>query len=680
MASATTLRQKQTSRLRPQHRRLLTAVALVALGAVVASSVFAVVHAVRVRDSRNNEGMSFNSNPTAGNFDGEGNSYSQTALNAIGFVPQRTIAVQHATFTWPNVADGAQDNWQSSGQAVPLPASRAGALTLLGAATNGQASGKATVSFTDGSTQVVPLTLSDWTLGAGSEKLAPGEIVAATLPYRNSSSGQQPVKTYIFFTAIPLDAAKTTLKLTLPTQVTGGQLHIFQVGTVPVTAPGATDWSQYLGTNAATSYNAAQSALNANTVADLKLKWETYDHFGVTDQPIVVNGNIYWGDWRGFLHDSDLSGNDVWKLNVGVTSEFANCQTVPTGIGSSPNYQVINGVPTILIGGGGNAAAGDGSDFLYAINAATGAVIWHTLIGNVAAGDFAWSSALFYNGSVYYGMGSYGDCPLSRGRLYKLDAATGVITATVYTTPSSCVGATMWGTPSIDASTGMLYIGTGNSNCIGQPGDYNDSMLEINAATMTVAGSWEVPPAQQAVNDSDFGSAPTLFSAVIDGEDTAMVGIANKGGWYYAFKRNSIGAGPVWEDRIANGGDSPDLGDGSISPSAWDSSALYMAGGITTINGQSCNGSLRSVNPATGTYIWQVCLTNPYGWVDGAVMEIPGVVFVNSGNTIQAFASTTGAHLFTYNGPDTTMLGPLTVADNRLYDGDTSGNFFCLGL
>ncbi len=205
-------------------------------------------------------------------------------------------------------------------------------------------------------------------------------------------------------------------------------------------------------------------------------------------------------------------------------------------------------------------------------------------------------------------------------------------------------------------------------------------MLEINTATMTVAGSWEVPPAQQAVNDSDFGSAPTLFSAVIDGEDTAMVGIANKGGWYYAFKRSSIGAGPVWEDKIANGGDSPTWVMARLLPAPGIPARSIWREGSQPSMVRPCNGSLRSVNPATGTYIWQVCLTNPYGWVDGAVMEIPGVVFVNSGNTVQAFASTTGAHLFTYNGPDTTMLGPLTVADNRLYDGDISGNFFCLGL
>ncbi len=267
------------------------------------------------------------------------------------------------------MADGAQDNWQSSGQAVPLPASRAGALTLLGAATNGQASGKATVSYTDGSSQVVPLTLSDWTLGAGSEKLAPGEIVAATLPYRNSSSGQQPVKTYIFFTAIPLDAAKTTLKLTLPTQVTGGQLHIFQVGTVPVTAPGAADWSQYLGTNAATSYNAAQSALNTNTVADLKLKWETYDHYGVTDQPIVVTG-ISTGETGEFSFMTPISTLPGTTSGSSTLASHLNLQTAKRCRQVSevrPNYQVINGVPTILIGGGGNAAAGDGSDFLYAI-------------------------------------------------------------------------------------------------------------------------------------------------------------------------------------------------------------------------------------------------------------------------------------------------------------------------
>src|ERR1700724_1160765 len=79
------------------------------------------------------------------------------------------------------------------------------------------------------------------------------------------------------------------------------------------------------------------------------------------------------------------------------------------------------------------------------------------------------------------------------------------------------------------------------------------------------------------VQNSDFGSTPTLFTATINGNLTSLLGVANKNGIYYALKRDALGSGPVWEDTIANGGQCPECGDGSISPSAWDGTTLYAA-------------------------------------------------------------------------------------------------------
>ncbi len=135
-------------------------------------------------------------------------------------------------------------------------------------------------------------------------------------------------------------------------------------------------------------------------------------------------------------------------------------------------------------------------------------------------------------------------------------------------------------------------------------------------------GSWQVPSSQQG-SDSDFGTTPTFFNAVINGKSAKLVGAANKNGIFYTFKRDALGNGPIWEDTIAIGGDCPQCGNGSISPAAWNGSTLYAAGGNTTIKGKSCAGSVRAINPATGAYIWQACFTD--GPIIAAVSGVPGV-------------------------------------------------------
>jgi len=102
--------------------------------------------------------------------------------------------------------------------------------------------------------------------------------------------------------------------------------------------------------------------------------------------------------------------------------------------------------------------------------------------------------------------------------------------------------------------------------------------------------SWQVPPAQQ-VSDSEFGSTPTLFTSTIGGSVHRLLGVANKNGNYYAFDEASLSTGPVWTVTVAQGGSAPQFGDGSISPSAWDGTNLYVGGGRATINGQRCSGA-----------------------------------------------------------------------------------------
>ena len=201
----------------------------------------------------------------------------------------------------------------------------------------------------------------------------------------------------------------------------------------------------------------------------------------------------------------------------------------------------------------------------------------------------------------------------------------------------------------------------------------------MNVSDLSFKNYWQLPSSER-VPDSDFGTTPTLFHATINGVSHELVGTQNKNGKYYAFDRANIGAGPLWRATIAVGGACPQCGQGGISPSARDGKTLYVAGGNTTINGSSCLGSLRALNPATGAFLWEHCLSS--GPVLGAVTEVPGVLAVGQGMYLMVIAASTGQTLFRYQDTNSGSLfyGAASISNGMLYIGNQDGNLYAFGL
>jgi hypothetical protein len=187
-------------------------------------------------------------------------------------------------------------------------------------------------------------------------------------------------------------------------------------------------------------------------------------------------------------------------------------------------------------------------------------------------------------------------------------------------------------------------------------------------SALTLVDSWQVPRSEWVI-DSDFGSSPTLFTVRVGGVSRPLVGVAHKNGTYYAFLRDAIRSGPVWRTIVAQGGSCPNCGQGSISTAAWDGSQLYVAGGNTTINGTSCQGSVRALNPTTGVALWQQCLLE--GPVVAAITVIPGVVVVEAGPVLVLLDSTSAQRLFSYRDPQdgSVFYGSASVSHGVLYLG-----------
>ncbi|UXY30586.1 GH92 family glycosyl hydrolase [Streptomyces sp. HUAS TT20] len=178
----------------------------------------------------NNTGVSDdNGDHDEADYDGGGWSYSRQALAAAGLTPGGQSTVDGLTFTWPNSPTGRPDNATAAGQTVELPAPAA-KLSFIGSGVNGNQQTKATVTYTDGTTEAVDLSFTDWTVGGGGGTVQYGNEVVAKSAYRNvAGADKDPVATYVFATK-PFEAppGKTIRSVKLPDDT---DLHVFTLAT-----------------------------------------------------------------------------------------------------------------------------------------------------------------------------------------------------------------------------------------------------------------------------------------------------------------------------------------------------------------------------------------------------------------------------------------------------------------
>ena len=166
------------------------------------------------------------------NYDGGGFSYSKQALAAAGLAPGAEVTIAGLTFTWPDSPRGMPDNVRAAGQTLDLswvPPS-ATKLSFVGSSTGGNRAATAPLTYTDGTTETIDLSFSDWTLGGGSGSVQFDNFVVAQTPYRNrNGTDSDTVKTYVFATSpFTIPTGKKVKSVTLPVN-TG--IHIFSVAT-----------------------------------------------------------------------------------------------------------------------------------------------------------------------------------------------------------------------------------------------------------------------------------------------------------------------------------------------------------------------------------------------------------------------------------------------------------------
>jgi outer membrane protein assembly factor BamB len=366
------------------------------------------------------------------------------------------------------------------------------------------------------------------------------------------------------------------------------------------------NWPQYLYSPAHESANRAATAITPANAASLALAWHftpgkapTGGLSGFVSSPVVYNGVIYIGAKNGYFYALDeATGAIIWQRFIGYVPRLT-CGAQGFTATATVAADPATGDPAVYVYGA--------TGYLYAMNAADGTDVWPpapVAIPSATVNDYyAWSSPLLLDGNLYVGISSQCDVPLVRGGLAEFSQATGTYEGTFWTTPPDTVGASIWSSPATDGQS--IYITTGN----GDPGSDGFSLIQLSPSE-SQTGIWTVPPAELG-NDSDFGGSPGLWTASIGGVPTAMVGACNKNGTFYAFDAAAISAGPVWTRKTSNGGEC------DAAP-LWDGTHLFLAGVRTGIKGVKYAGSVRDIDPGTGGIIWQTGLT-------GKIIGTPGM-------------------------------------------------------
>lgn len=348
---------------------------------------------------------------------------------------------------------------------------------------------------------------------------------------------------------------------------TGKFVYEIKVECALGTAPGAcsSDWPAFRQNGLRTARQVQASPLgNPYTVKKLEVKAKTTAPDGGTfvASPVIADGRVYIGSNGGHLYAFDANFADnaapLWQFpppSQSALSSSFTCNPSSEGIAASvavaPSREhgmlVILGAPDRgrPDDAGGKFGGGLGSGRIFALNPATGALVWKTtdevakLAGtgpNDLHEQIGYSSPLVLGNRIYVGVADHCDNPIQKGKVKAISLDTGAIDpgfsyeSVSDPNPPNNRGGGVW--TSVAGGLGnALVITTGNvkSGTNSEPSVNNAlSMVRMDPITGAVQGKIQPVP---YINDADPDwSAGATMMATSCGEITAST---MKDGWSY---------------------------------------------------------------------------------------------------------------------------------------------------
>jgi len=383
---------------------------------------------------------------------------------------------------------------------------------------------------------------------------------------------------------------------------------------VAIATAAAQDWPGYLFDNGHSSRNALATAITPANASTLVADWSFVDPgatlegqpiAGLFSSPTVFGGVVYIGSNTGNFYALDeATGAVLWQQLLGFTTPI----TCGRGHGVTSTATLatdpVSGTLTVYVGGG------DG--YLYALDAATGNIVFRQFVcdvGTTKNTGFIWASPTIVSGKIYLGYASQCDNPLVRSAIKSYDQHTGTLLKTFFTCGPGTTGAGVWSTAASDGRS--LWITTGNST---NGAAHAYAIVKLNASNLRFQTEWINPVLS---GDLDWGSSPTLFTVKINNVKTQLVGANGKDGIFHVLDATHLENGPIWSYQV---GTTADFGTGTcLAAPIWDLARkrLFVASNQTTIQSQVFAGSIRCFDPGTGTVIWEK------GLAGGPIMGSP---------------------------------------------------------
>ena len=445
-----------------------------------------------------------------------------------------------------------------------------------------------------------------------------------------------------------------------------------QPAAAAIAAPGGADWRDWGGDRENTRY-AAEPGFTAAEVPRLKLKWA----FGLPGSeavglPTRAGNLLLVPSVGGLIFALDAkSGCTYWTHDAGAPVKSA------LAIGAA------GAVPAAFFG--------DMAGAVHAIDLATGKPLWTERAHPHALAQVRGSVKL-HEGRLYAPVSSGEEsaavdpgypCCTFRGAVVAFDAATGKIVWTAHTLqdePKSLgkssagtpifgpSGGGVWGSPTIDAKRGRIYVGTGNGYSGEDPGSFDAVMafdLKTGARLWATQGTTQddiyvvcVPGGQGSGNcpekigpDVDFAS-PAVLRTLPNGRQMIMAG--QKSGMVYGFDPDS--GKRVWQTKVGEGGAYGGVEHGiTASPDRLFVPLSDIKPSVAVPMEQMKphpEGGLFAIDPATGKILWHVPAGKPnctWGEVSCSVAQpaaataMPGIVFSGAlDGHLRAYAAADG--------------------------------------
>jgi polyvinyl alcohol dehydrogenase (cytochrome) len=449
-------------------------------------------------------------------------------------------------------------------------------------------------------------------------------------------------------------------------------------------------------------YIDAQTAgLTAAELPQLELKW-AFAFPGAQrarSQPAIAYGAVYVGSQDGTVYALDEETGCVrWTFRASAEVRTAIVVESPEAA------RARNGTPVVYFG--------DLIARVYAVDAFTGALLWMQKVDDHPNATVTAAPAL-HDGTLYVPVSSLEvtsaadpayECCTFRGSVLALNATTGTVLWKTYTIPKPPAlvgktrvgtrsfgpsGAPVWNTPAIDATRGMLYVGTGE-NYSSPADDRSDALLAFRLrdgelawhAQRTAGDAWNVAcmvpdnpncPIENGP-DVDFGAAVIVFDR---GAAGTLLLAGQKSGDVYGIDPEQRGH-VIWRNKVGRGG----IQGGVHFGMATDGERLYVPISDMKDEGtgqikEPSRAGLYALDPATGKLLWSapaddVCAGRQFcdSGISAAITAMPGAVLAgHMDGRLRAYASATGKLIWEV---DTTRNWP-TVSGATAHGGSFGG-------